>query len=226
MSVRAIVTQALEQMRPNQVFCVDQLYLEELSGQVTEAAFYEAVERLCKDGILSKVAQGAYCRPKTGKFGILPPSDGEIVNAFTENETGMVVGYSLYNSLQLTTQIGKNIEVLTSCIEQEQETIGNVHLVQCRIKFEPEIRSMIQMLEILLNYSEIQDLNVRRFLAYADAFSRSYNEEAFRKVRLVRRYPERVIASLAGILDHYGVAHGLSRYLSVGSKYEQPHTQF
>lgn len=222
MSARAIVTQAVEQINLNQVFFASQLYREELSWQVTEATFYKTMERLCKEGVLSKVAQGTYCKPKTGKFGLLPPSEGEIVNAFTKSKTGMTIGYSLYNSLRLTTQIGKNIEVLTSRIEQGQKTIGNVRLMQCKVKFEPETQSVIQMLEILLNYAKIQDLNVRQFLAYAETFSRDYSEEAFETVYRVRRYPKRVIAFLAEILDYYGTAHGLNRYLSTLSDYKHP----
>lgn len=222
MSGRTIVMQTVEQMKPNQVFFAGQLYREELSGQVTEAAFYKIVERLCKEGELSKVAQGTYCRPKTGRFGILPPSETEIVKAFTKNHTGMTIGYSLYNSLQLTTQIGKNIEVLTSCIEQGQKTIGNVRLMQCMVEFGPDTQSVIQMLEILQNYTEIQDLNIRKFLSYAAEFSQSYTDEAFREVYLVRKYPKRVIAFLAEILDYYGVSHRLNRYLSALSEYKHP----
>ncbi len=222
MSGRAIVMKAVEQMKLNQVFFAGQIYREELSGQVTEAAFYKTIERFCKEGILSKVAQGTYCRPKMGRFGVLPPSETEIVKAFTKNQTGMTIGYSLYNSLYLTTQIGKNIEVLTSRIEQGRKTIGNVRLMQCMVEFEPDMKSVIQMLEILLNYAKIQDLNVRRFLAYAEAFSRNYSDEAFRKVYLARRYPKRVIAFLAEILNYYGATHGLDRYLSALSEYKHP----
>lgn len=222
MSARTIVMQAVEQMNPNQVFFAGQLYREELFGQVTEAAFYKTVERLCKEGALYKVAQGTYCKPKTGKYGVLPPSEAEIVTAFTKNKTGMMIGYSLYSSLQLTTQIGKNIEVLTSCIEQGQKTIGNVRLTQCMVEYEPDTQSVIQMLEVLQNYGEIQDLNIRRFLDYAEAFSGSYSEEAFREVYRVRKYPKRVIAFLAEILNYYGTEHGLSRYLSDLSEYKYP----
>lgn len=222
MSGRSIVMKTVEQMEPNQVFFAGQLYREELSAQVTEAAFYKTIERLCKEGVLFKVAQSTYCRPKIGRFGVLPPSETEIVKSFTKNQAGMTIGYSLYNSLRLTTQVGKNIEVLTSRVEQGRKTIGNVRLMQCMIEFELDTKSMIQMLEILQNYAEIQDLNVRRFLAYAEAFSRSYSEDAFRKVYLVRRYPKRVIAFLAEILNYYGAAHGLNRYLSALSEYKHP----
>ncbi len=218
MSAKTSVMQAVEQMKPNQVFLAGRLYREELSGQVTEAEFHKTLKQLCKEGVLSRIAQDTYCRPKTGKFGLVPPSEDEIADAFMRNNTGMVIGYSLYNSLRLTTQIGKSIEVLTSCITQKRRTIGNVRLMQCMVKFEPEIQSVIQMLEILWNYEHIEDLNAWQFRAYAKAFSRDYSEEAFRAVYQVRRYPKRVIASLAEILDYYGTAHGLHRYLQTRPK--------
>ena len=55
-------------------------------------------------GKLCKIAKGTYYRPKASKYGVVPPSQKEIVAAFTEQEKGTVVGYSLYNSLKLTTQ--------------------------------------------------------------------------------------------------------------------------
>ena len=222
MSGRDIVIQAVEHKVPNQVFFASRLYREELSGMMTEAAFYKTMERLCKEGVLSKVAQGTYCRPKTGKFGVLPPSESEIINAFTENHNGMTIGYSLYNSLQLTTQIGKNVEVLTSGIEQKHKTIGNVRLTQCMVEFALDTQEMIQVLEVLQNYTEIQDLSTRRFLAYVKGFSRSYQDETFHEVYQVRKYPKRAIAFLAEILDYYGVSHSLNRYLSSLSEYKHP----
>lgn len=222
MAGRVLVEQALEAYIPNQIFFAGQLYREKLTEQMTEAAFYKIVERLCREGGLVKVAQGTYCRPRIGRFGVLPPSEAEIVKAFTKNYTGMTIGYALYNSLQLTTQIGKNIEVLTSRIEQNQKTIGNVQLMQCPIEFEPEAQSMVQMLEVLKNYTKIQDLNTKRFIMYAEIFSQSYNEEILHQVYSIRRYPKRVIAFLAEILNFYGISHGLSRYLSALSEYKHP----
>ena len=46
---------------------------------------------------LVKIAKGTYHLPKVSKYGIVPPSEKEIISAFTENGTGTVVGYSLYN---------------------------------------------------------------------------------------------------------------------------------
>lgn len=54
--------------------------------------------------------------PKISKYGIIPPSEKEIISAFTENETGTVVGYSLYNQLNLTTQVSKKISVMSSAL--------------------------------------------------------------------------------------------------------------
>lgn len=222
MSGKSVIEQSLERFGENQIFFAGQLYREELSDRMTEAAFYKALERLRKEGKLSKVAQGTYCKSKTGRFGVLPPSEKEIVEAFTRAHTGMAIGYTLYNSLRLTTQIGKNIEVLTSGIEQRQKTIGNVHLTQCPVEFDADTEALMQMLEVLQNYREIQDLSITQFLEYAGTFSKSYREEAFQKVYPARRYSKRTISFLADVLDWYGVSHSLNRYLSGLSKYDHP----
>ena len=81
---------------------------------MTEAAYYKTLERMWEDGQLSKISKGIYCKPKTSKYGLIIPSEKDAVQAFTENDSGTVVGYALYNSLYLTTQIPKSIEVFAN----------------------------------------------------------------------------------------------------------------
>ena len=57
------------------------------------------------------------------------------------------------------------------------------------------------MLEVLQNYQEIQDLNQKRFVEYASAFAKGYNEDVFEFVYRIRNYPKNVISFLADILD-------------------------
>ena len=53
----------------------------ELYDQISEAAFYKALERMCKSGELVKIAKGTYHLPKVSKYGIVPPSEKEIISA-------------------------------------------------------------------------------------------------------------------------------------------------
>ena len=115
----------------NELIFASKLYMQQLSSDVTESAYYKTLERLCKAGELCKIAKGTYYRPKASKYGVVPPSQKEIVSAFTEPDKGTVVGYSLYNNLKLTTQVSKTVEVFSSALEQQTKNIGNVLLQFC-----------------------------------------------------------------------------------------------
>ena len=145
-----VVRNALAEFEENELIIASKLYKEKLFDQISEAAYYKTLQRMCESGELIKIAKGTYHLPKLGKYGIVPPSEKEIIEAFTENETGTVVGYSLYNILNLTTQISKTITVMSSAIEGLTKSIRNVVVYQMPLKFSKEITSMIQGLEVLL----------------------------------------------------------------------------
>ena len=97
-----IITQTMEQFPENELIFASKLYADQLCKAVSEETYYQTLGRMCKAGSLCRIAKGTYYRPKTSKYGIVPPSQKEIVAAFTEPDKGTVVGYSLYNSLKLT----------------------------------------------------------------------------------------------------------------------------
>ena len=152
MKSSAVIKTALSSYKENELIHASKLYRKELVNQISEAAFYKTLERMCKSGELVKIAKGTYHLPKVSKYGIVPPSEKEIVSAFTKNGTGTVVGYALYNSLNLTTQIAKSIEVMSSALESFTKTIRNITVHQVQIDYSKSIENMIHALEVLQNY--------------------------------------------------------------------------
>lgn len=142
------IVQTLEQIPENELIFASKLYATQLSGEVTESTYYKSLERLCQSDELCKIAKGIYYRPKENKYGVVPPSLEEIMSAFTEPGKGVVVGYSLYNSLKLTTQVSKTVEVYSSQIEQRTRKIGNIHIRFCDLKFTSEVKSTFQIPDI------------------------------------------------------------------------------
>ena len=217
-----IVSRTIERIPENELIFASKLYMQQLGGEVSESAYYKTLERLCKAGELCKIAKGTYYRPKASKYGIVPPSQKEIVAAFTEKEKGTVIGYALYNSLKLTTQVSKTVEVFSSALEQQTKNISNVLLQFCNLTYTPEVTGMIHMMEVLQNFSEIQDLNYSQFIKYCEQFSETYNDTVFEQVSQQIKYQKRTIAFLRNILMHYQVPNNLNRYLSSLSEYKYP----
>lgn len=217
-----IVSQTISQIPENELIFASKLYLQTLGREVTEGAYYKALERLCKAGELCKLAKGTYCRPKRGKYGIIPPSQEKIVATFTENEKGTVAGYALYNKLKLTTQISKTVKVFSSALEQQTKNIGNVSVQFCNLVYTPEATGIIHMMDVLQNFDQIQDLNYAQFILLCEQFSEIYHDGIFAQVHQQMRFQKRAIAFLRNILMHYHVPNDLSKYLSPLSEYRYP----
>lgn len=217
-----IVRNALAEFEANELIIASKLYKEKLSGQITEAAYYKTLQRMCESGELVKIAKGTYHLPKVSKYGIVPPSEKEIVTAFTENETGTVIGYSLYNALNLTTQIPKTITVMSSALEGLTKSIRNVIVYQVPLEFSKEITSMIHGLEVLQNFNSIQDINYSAFLKFSEELALSYNPEIFEEIVNTKTYKKSTISFLYEILNYYNVQNNLNKYLSALSEYKHP----
>lgn len=213
---------ALAKVPENELIFASRFYKSELESVTTEATFYQTLGRLCKAGKLCRLSKGTYYRPKVGKYGVVLPSQREIVAAFTSEENGTTIGYSLFNRLKLTTQISKTVEVLSSQIDQKTKNISNVLLQFCDLIYTPEISGMVHMLEVLQNFNSIQELNYANFLQYTETFAKTYSDETFAAVIRQKHYQKKTIAFLKEVLSYYGVNNNLSKYLSCLSDYKHP----
>ncbi len=222
MSSKTQIEAVLQGFEPNQLFFASKLYQESLSESVSEAAYYKALERMVKADALKKAARGVYYIPRKSKFGLMPPSEKDVVEAFTKDETGTVIGYALYNSLKLTTQVSKQTEVLTSSLEQQSKSIGSVLLTQCSLTFNEKNRIIISALDVLRNYSRIQEMAPQNFLSFCQRVAAEYDDTAFASVQEKLHYSKSTIAFLKSILDFYGTSNSLSKYLSKLSVYKYP----
>ena len=222
MKSNPVVKNALTEFKENELIVASKLYREELSGLIGEAAYYKTLQRMCESGELVKIAKGTYHLPKVSKYGIVPPSEKEIISAFTEIETGTVDGCSLYNALNLTTQISKTITVMSSALEGLTKSIRNVVVYQVPLEFSQEITSIVHGLEVLQNFSTIQDINYSAFLAYTEQLASSFDAKAFREVISIKNYKKSTISFMREILNYYHVENNLDEYLSTLSKYKHP----
>lgn len=216
------IKKTLSHYKENELIFASRLYKKELYNQISEAAFYKTLERMCQSGKLVKIAKGTYYLPKVSKYGIVPPSEKEIISSFTKNGTGTIVGYSLYNALNLTTQVAKSIDIMSSSIEAFTKKIRNITIHQVQIDYSESVKNIIHGLEVLQNYYNIQDINNISFLAYTKELAEQYNEEVFERVISTIKYKKATIAFFKEILNFYGKENNLDRYLSSLSEYKYP----
>lgn len=160
--------------------------------------------------------------PKKTRFGTILPSDQEIVDLFTRQNNGVIVGYGLYNSLGVTTQVSKRLTAYSSLADEQLKQIGNVVVQKYDLDYTNEAKAVIRMMELLHHYKEIQDIDYSAFLRNAEDLSKQYTEGAFEVVQRVIGYPKRTVAFLREALNYYHVPNSLSKYLSALSNYRIP----
>ena len=222
MKTKERIDSLLRDYPENTLIFADRIYREKFSGELSEAAYYQVLSRMCKTGEIIRISKGIYCRPKVSKFGMVPPSEKELVQSFTENEQGVVVGYTLYNELKLTTQVPKRVYVYSSLPEEQCRQIGNVVLQKHDVKFTPEVCSFVRMMDVLQHYGQIQELNRKQFLEVCSEFVEQYNVRTADYVLTNMHYPKRTLAFMREVLDYYGKKHTLDRRLSSLSDYKIP----
>lgn len=217
-----IMRDILEKYEQNELIFASRLYREMLAESISEAAYYKMLERMCKSGELAKAAKGIYYIPNISKYGVVPPSEKQIIEAFTRNDTGTVIGYAMYNSLNLTTQVSKTVNVMSSALDGFSKTVRNVVIKQVQLEYSEQVKNMIRGLEVLQNFYEIQDINYSAFIEFAKNIASTYQDEIFEMVMAETSYKKSTIAFLQEVLRYYKVSNTLERYLSSLSTYKHP----
>ena len=223
--IREKVISEINKYLPKQLIMISKLYREKFSNYISEIAFSKLISRLYISGEIERVAKGIYCKTNVSKYGKVPLSEKEIVDAYTKNDSGISVGYQLYNYLGVTTQVSKKYFVYSSLVEKQNINIGNVNIKKYNLIYNNKTKSIIYMLELLYNYENIQDINISSYIKEIKKLSKEYDEKVFEIVQKEIRYPKWTIAFLQEILNHYQIQNNLNNYLSSFSKYNIPSIQ-
>lgn len=221
MNSREKVEELLSNIIENTVIEASCMYAS-LADDMTEAAFYKMLERFCKNGLLVHLTNGLYYKPKKSRFGNVPIREQDIVSHYTENLGGLVVGYKLYNSKGLTTQIGKQTEVFSNRLQGQRKTIQNVVVRNISCDLNEDRVAMIETFEILQNYSKIEDINNKVLIAYMEKFAQAYSDNEAMYVIEHMKYKKATISFLETFLNHFHITNSLRQYLSSMSVYTHP----
>ena len=206
----------------NQLIMANRLYRDKFSNYMSETAFAKLISRLCLSGEIERISKGIYCKPKNISYGKILPTENEIVELYTKNDNGVVIGYEMYNHLGITTQVSKLFKVYSSSIDEKEKNIGNVKIKKYNLHYNDKTKLMIYILELLYNYKNIQDLNINIFAKVIIKLLDEYDEKVVEEIQREIRYPKWVIAFLYETLEYYKIPNKLNRYLSSFSNYSIP----
>ena len=204
----------------NEIFEASTLRDTQLS-HIPDSAYYKMLERMTKYYQLIRLAKGVYYRPEEGDDNAAVDEEA-IVDFYTKKRTGIVIGESLYQEKEIISKPNPQIMILSNKLKEERKHIGNVFVEKIHIDINDETIPVVQTLEILQNYSKIENPNKNRFLAYMKAFAEHYSDEATQYVIENKKYKKSTIAFMQRMLAWHGVDNSLDNYLSALSEYKIP----
>lgn len=143
------------------------IFLKDLNDKsYPKSIFYNTIYSLCAKGKLVRLDKGIYCRPEVTKYGLLGPSEKEIISYFTDNNKGVVIGYTLYNRLKLTTQVSNNIEIISNSIKIKKLKIKNIYIYKVDANFTNDMKKVFECLEVMKHCLRIQEISEQNLFKY------------------------------------------------------------
>jgi len=193
-------------------------------------AVIKALNRMVAAGKIAKLSKGKYYKPETTPFGNLQPDQLQIVKDLLEENgktIGYLTGYSIYNSLGLTTQLSNTIQigknVVRPAFKRGQYTISFIKQNNIITK---ENIPLLQILDAIRYNQKIPDTTISKSTKRLSVILKNLSDsEKSTLVRLALKYPPSTRALLGTLLDSIqadGISKPLYNSLNPITKYKLP----
>ena len=121
-------------------------------------AMAKELSRLVRKGILNRLEKGKYFKPRKTTFGILKPSENEIIKTILVSSKGYLSGVGAFNSLGLTSQISNTIEIAVSDFRPPKKIAGlKIKFRKSNVNIIPENGEILQILDAIRYINKIPD---------------------------------------------------------------------
>lgn len=172
---------------------VSKIKNEEFS-EVPYKTLLKILNRLEDEGIIRSVSKGVYY------IGEKVVSDEMILSEYTDEGRGMIIGYTLFNNIGLSSYEDDKVEIYTNAIGTQHKTIGNFVLKYVDLYFDDSIIDLVSLLEILDAGYSIKDCYFEVYTKIVEMFAQSYSDEVFKRIVNAIRYKYSTIERLSDLL--------------------------
>jgi len=191
-----------------------------------EAAI-KALNRLVEKGKLKKISKGKFYKPEKSIFGTLLPNQYQIVKDLLEGDNKMIgylTGYSIYNTLGLTSQVSNTIQIGTNKIRPNLKRERYIiNFIKQNNIINKENVPYLQLLDCFKNVKKIPDTTVNKCIErFINIISDYKLKDIKHLIRLVQKYPPSTRALLGAVLDELN----LEKYSEVLFKTLNPITKY
>lgn len=122
-------------------------------------AVMKALNRMVESGKLRKLSKGRYYKPRKTEFGELKPDEYQVVKDLLEKDgkvTGYLTGYSIFNSLLLTTQVSNTIQIGSN--KEKNALVRGMYKIRFVKQTNRITKENIPLLQILDSVKFIKDI--------------------------------------------------------------------
>lgn len=226
MKIAEYILNTVDRLPKGYVFTYED-FMQEVKSK--EAAI-KALNRLAASGKISKLSKGKYYKPEKTVFGELEPGQYQVVKDLLEDNgkpIGYLTGFSIYNKLGLSTQVGNTIQIAKNEVRPAfKRSRYTIRFLKQKNTITKENIPLLQLLDALSQIKKIPDTTIekacKRFLSLLKPLSDSEEKTL---VRLAQKYNPATRALLGAMLEELGKTNYLEALftsLNPITKYKLP----
>jgi hypothetical protein len=165
----------------------------------------KALSRMADAGKIARLSKGRFYKPESSPFGVLPPGPDEVVKDLLESGgrvTGYLTGLSVYNTLKLSTQVGRVVQIGRNEVRPPlRRGVYRIVFLKQKNRIMPENIPLLQLLDCIRMVKKIPGTSVEDACVRLRALVAERTEDDRRTlVRLAMKYPPSTRALLGALL--------------------------
>lgn len=182
-------------------------YEDFISEVKSKEAIIKALNRMSVAGEIVKLSKGKFYKAEKTIFGNLLPDQQQIVKDLLEKDgvvIGYITGYSIYNQLGLSTQVGNIIHIgRNTWRPPTQRGYYKIEFVKQKNNITKENIPLLQILDAIKNIKKIPDTTVSSSCSRLVGIIEELTEkDVGTMVRLAKKYTPATRATLGAILEY------------------------
>ena len=162
------------------------------------------LSRLVKEGLIERLEKGKYFKPKQSKFGVIGPTESQILSTILDN--AYISGSSLYNGLGLSTQVANEVIIVGGKYNRKTQ-VGKLK-IRYRKKdgnFNKRNIKYFQILDAIKDVKRIPGTSINEAIRMLTTMvDEMENEDQKKLVNYALDYRPMVRALLGAILENNG----------------------
>ena len=208
MKISDIVKNKIEWFADGYIFAYDDFDIEPENESALKVALY----RLVKSGKIERLSKGRFYKPKKGIIGSLKPDEYEIVKDLLRDGNkliGYITGYTIFNSLKLTTQVPNVIQIGVNFDKKGlKRNIYTIKFVRQWNKITKTNIPLLQLLDCIRFIKNIPDTTLTNSLKRITILIKELSDSEKKQfIELALNYPPSTRALSGAIFELLGYAN-------------------